>query len=468
MTAERADLAIVGAGPAGLAAAATAAGIGLRVIVLDEQAGPGGQVWRNLERRGGDRAGIDLLRRVRASDAMLRSRTTVVDVGFKGDEPAVTWLDGDRVGRTTARALILATGAMERAVPFPGWTLPGVMGVGALQTALKSGGLVPDPQDGGLVIAGRGPLVLLYLSQVLAAGGTVSAILDTAAPGRSLPAVAHRLPAALFGDAASFGRGAMLLARRALSRVPVHRGVRRLVAEGAERVEAVRFTDATGDHVLPCSVLGLHDGVVPNTQIGRLLRLDHEWRAGQRCFAPVTDDYGRASRPGVWVAGDGAGIEGAEAAQIAGRLAALDAARVIGVLSEPAFANQAPSLLRRRAGLQMGRRFLDALDPPRDPAADLADSTIVCRCEEVTAGEIRTVVAAGAGDPNQVKTATRCGMGACQGRMCGPVLSQIVARETGRPVADIGALRIRPPLKPVPMGAIAALATGDPYDPEEL
>ena len=367
MTAERADLAIVGAGPAGLAAAATAAGIGLRVTVLDEQPGPGGQVWRGLERRGGDRAGIDLLRRVRASDATLRPRTTVIDVGFRGDEPVVTWLEGDRVGRTMARALILATGAIERTVPFPGWTLPGVMGVGALQTALKSGGLVPDPRDGGLVIAGRGPLVLLYLSQVLAAGGTVSAILDTAAPGRSIATLARWLPAA------PARRRCRLRARRHAAGPPgavPGAGASRRPPAGGRGGRAGRggpLHRRRRRPRLPCSVLGVHDGVVPNPQIGRLLRLDHEWRVGQRCFAPVTDDYGRASRRGVWVAGDGAGIEGAEAAQLAGRLAGLDVARALGILSEQAFANQAPSLLRRRAGLQMARRFLDALDPRARP-----------------------------------------------------------------------------------------------------
>lgn len=457
MTAERADLAIVGAGPAGLAAAATAADLGLRVALLDEQPAPGGQAWRNLEARGGDRAGLELIRRVRAGSAELRPATTVIDIAFEGDDggPTLTWMTAGGLGRTTARGLILATGAMERPLPFPGWTLPGVLGVGALQTALKAGGLVPGPGGGGLVIAGRGPLVLLYLAQVAAAGGKVAAVLDTG-PARHLRrGLARTLPAAMLGDPVLLGRGALLLARRALSGVPVHRRVRDLAAEGCDRVEAVRFADGSGEHVLPCALLGVHDGVIPNTQAARLLRLDHEWRAAQRCFAPVTDDFGRSSRPAVWVAGDGAGIEGADGAGVAGSLAALDAARSLGALPEAAFTGRAPALLRRRAAIQAARRFLDALDPPRDPAQGLADSTVVCRCEAVTAGAIRSAVAAGAAGPNRVKTATRCGMGACQGRMCGPVLAQLVARQTGRPVAEVGALRVRPPLKPVPLGAVA-------------
>lgn len=472
MSMESTDLVVVGAGPAGLSAAATAAGLGLSVTLIDEQPALGGQVWRGLERRGpvtrDDRDGLALMAEARAGGVVLRRGATVFDVGFDGAAPTVSWLDAGGVGRAAARALILATGAMERPLPFPGWTLPGVLGVGALQAALKTGGLVPAAAGGGLVIAGRGPLVLLYVEQLLAAGGRVAAILDTTPPGRSVLEAARLLPAALAADPATLARGALLMARRAASGIPLHRGVQRIAAEGTDRVTAVRFTDAAGEHVLPCTVLAVHDGVIPNTQVTRMLRLDHAWREAARCFAPVTDAHGRSSRAGVWVAGDGAGIEGAAAAVAAGRLAALDAARAIGRLDEAAFRAGAAGPLQRRAAAGAMRRFLDALDPPRDPVDGLADDTVVCRCEEITAGQIRAAIAGGAAGPNRAKTATRCGMGACQGRMCGPVLTQLVARSTGRAESLVGALRIRPPLKPVPMAALAALAaSNDARDPEE-
>ena len=155
----------------------------------------------------------------------------------------------------------------------------------------------------------------------------MSAVLDLGPDHRRITDAARQLPAALAADPATIGRGALLMLRRLLSGVPVHRGVRRIAAEGDGRVDTFRFTDAAGEHRLPCALLAVHDGVIPNTQITRLLRLDHEWRDATRCFAPVTDPCGRASRPGVWVAGDGAGIEGAAAAEAAGELAALDAAR---------------------------------------------------------------------------------------------------------------------------------------------
>lgn len=470
MTVESVDLAIVGAGPAGLAAASVATGGGLRTVLIDEQPVPGGQVWRNLEARGDDRTGLDLIRQVRAGGTGLRPGTTLVEIAFDGADPTLTWMCQGRLGRTRARALILATGAMERPVPIPGWTLPGVLGVGALQTALKTGGLLPGRGEpgSGLIVAGHGPLLLLYLAQVAAAGGTVSAVLDTGPSGRSPLRLAGLLPMALFGDPVTLGRGVLLLVRRALSGIKVHRGVRHLTAIGGDRLEAVRFTDTDGEHTLPCSLLGLHDGIVPNTQVTRLLRLDHEWRPDQRCFAPAADDFGRTSRPGVWIAGDGGGIAGAVAARVSGRLAALDVLRNLGSVPEQAFRDRAAALLRRRARLGAARRFIDALYPPRDPADGLADTTIVCRCEEVTAGAVRAAVTAGATGPNRAKTATRCGMGACQGRMCGQLLSQIVAHATGRPVDAGGALRVRPPLKPVPMAAFAALTAGDARDPEEM
>lgn len=471
MTVEQADLVIVGAGPAGLSAATTATGRGLRTVLIDEQPAPGGQVWRNLEARGGDRAGIDLIRRVRAGDTELRFGTTLVDIGFSPaaeDAPTLTWMAAGRLGRTAARAVVLATGAMERPMPFPGWTLPGVLGVGALQTALKAGGLLPGSDSGGLVLAGQGPLLLLYLAQVAAAGGTVSAVLDTTPRDRKLAGLAARLPAALFGDPATLARGVLLLARRALCGATVYRGVRDLAADGDDRVAAVRFADAGGTHSLPCTILGVHDGVIPNPQVARLLRLEHEWRDGQRCFTPVTDDFGRASRPAVWVAGDGAGIEGATAAALTGQLAALDVLRTLGAIPEQGFRDRAAALLRTRARLAGTRRLIDALYPPRDPSDALDDATVLCRCEEVAAGTVRTAIAAGAAGPNRAKTATRCGMGACQGRICGGLLSQLVARETGRPLSAVGALRVRPPLKPVPMAAFAGQAAGaDARDPEE-
>lgn len=454
MTGTGCDVAIIGAGPAGLSAAATAAELGLAAVVIEEQAGPGGQVWRGFD--GGPAATANpaahaVLARARSAGAAFRFATTVVDIDRT---LGVTWYDGLRLGRLQARAVIIATGTVERPLPFPGWTLPGVIGLGALQIAYKTGGVVPDADTGEVVVAGQGPLVLQCLADLAGGGARVSAVLDIGARGRMAAALAS-LPGALGARPGLLARGAGLLWKRRLSGVPTHRGVERFEALGTDHVEAVRFTIDGTTRTLPCRLLAVHDGVIPNTQLPRLLKLDHVWRPDTRCFTPTVDAHGRSSRDGVWIAGDGAGIGGVLDAEPGGRLAALDAARFLGRLDGDAFEQKAATDRRRRAGNRKARQFIDALDPPRDPATGLDDETIVCRCEGLTAGALRTVIRGGVDEPNRVKTATRCGMGSCQGRICGNLLTQLIARETGRPEEQIGALRIRPPLKPVPLGAFA-------------
>ncbi|WP_420349427.1 FAD-dependent oxidoreductase [Pelagibius sp.] len=461
---DSADLAVIGAGPAGLAAGATAAGLGLKVLLLDEQAEPGGQVWRQAERilAGPDTGNLaasyggaeDAVTALRRSDLDYRPGAAVFDVS---PELHVSWLEREaearppryRIREGRAKTLILATGAMERPLPFPGWTLPGVMGVGALQTALKVGGLRPAPDS--LVLAGQGPLMLLYLAQVLALGVRPAAILDLAPPGRLADALSS-LPGALLGDPRLMARGIGLLLRRALSRIPVYRRVTHLQAVGGADLQSVRFESRGRSQEIPCSLLGVHDGVIPATQLSRLLRLEHRWRDGQGCFEPVTDDDGGSSDERIWIAGDGGGIEGVALAGLRGRLAALKAAERLGRLSTADCERHAAPLRARRARQARARRFLDRFYAPVPLESHIDEMTPVCRCEGVTLGTIRAAVAQGADGPNRVKTFTRCGMGPCQGRFCGPSLVRVIAAETGRAPAEIGALRIRPPLKPILLG----------------
>ena len=464
---EAVDLAVIGAGPAGLAAATAAAAQGLTVLLLDEQAAPGGQVWRQAERilnagpsglgkiaasYGGAREAVAALRQ---SALDYRPGATVFDVS---PDLRLSWLqrEADSGGGTrhaiherAAKALILATGAMERPLPFPGWTLPGVMGVGALQTALKVGGLRPDSQ--GLVLAGQGPLLLLYLAQIAALGGRPAAILDLAPPGR-MSAAFPGLPQAIFGDLRTMIRGLGLLLRRALSGTRIYRGVTRLAAGGEESLERLSFDSGGGRHELACSLLGVHDGVIPSTQVSRLLGLEHRWHAERQCFEPLVDADGRSSDPRVWIAGDGGGVEGADLATLRGTLAALKAAEHLGRLPAVESEAAAAPLRARRARQQRARAFLDRLYAPVPLQNHLTDDTPICRCEGVTAAAVRQAVEQGAGGPNRVKTFTRCGMGPCQGRFCGPSLVRLIATETGQPPDETGALRIRPPLKPILLG----------------
>lgn len=461
------DLVIIGAGPAGLAAAAEARDLELDGLILDEQPEPGGQIYRSVcrvvERRPADLRflGTDYARGAAlvaaARGVERRQGATVWQIGpVAGGVREVVWSESGQARRVRARALLIATGAMERPVPIPGWTLPGVTTVGAVQVALKQAAVYPR---GRLVIVGSGPLPLLLAAQLVAARIPVAAILDTTPPGR-LTAGMALLPAAALGAPDTLRKGLALLRARERSGVPVWRHVREVRAEAGLHgsVTAVRFRSASGDEErIEADAVALHEGVVPNPQLTRLVGADHRWHDAQRCFHPVTDSWGETTAAGVFVAGDGGGILGARAAEASGRLAALGAAGRIGRLGESAREFKATPWLARRRGERSLRRLLDALYPAPDWIAAPEDDAIVCRCEEVTAGALRAVAGNAAG-PNQAKAYARCGMGPCQGRMCGLTVSEMIAHAHGVSPADVGYFRIRAPIKPVTVDELASLS----------
>jgi len=460
------DLAVIGAGPAGLAAAARAAELGLDTILIDEQPTPGGQVYRNveglaarpgdLERLGGGyRDGLALAQAFRASGADYRPGTAVWSIEEGAGEARVILglRDDAGAGWLHARRAILATGAMERAVPLPGWTLPGVMTVGAAQTLLKASDLVPEQP---VTIAANGPLVWLYASQLLALGGRVAALLDTTPPGNrvralpSLPGLLRHFPALRQG----------LAWQRALktARVPVFKGVHGVRALGAETIEAVEFVSAGGSRRIETRLLLLHEGVVPNHHPALAAGCETTWDARGWCWRIDADPWGATSVEGLAVAGDCNRIEGAEAAPHSGTLAALDAARRLGRIDTAARNRLAAPARRARARLAGLRGFLDTLYRPRaEVLAPRDPEVVVCRCEEVTVAELRAAVALGCQGPNQAKAFTRCGMGPCQGRLCGLTGAAVIAAARGRSPAEVGYHKVRPPLAPVTLGDLAAL-----------
>lgn len=464
------DLVIVGAGPAGLAAAAEAQFHELDALVLDEQPEPGGQIYRSAarvaERRSADLGflGADYARGATlvaaAAGVERRQSATVWQIGPRGGDGAreVIWSEAGQAQRAWTRAVLIASGAMERPVPVPGWTLPGVTTVGALQVALKQSGIYPT---GRVVIAGSGPLPLLLAAQLRAARVPVTAILDTTPAGRMAAAVLH-LPAAALGAPDTLSKGLALLRARDRSGVPVWREVGGLRAEAGPdgTVAAVRFHAGSGDEQrLDADVLALHEGVVPNPQLTRLVGAEHRWHEAQRCFHPVTDPWGETTADGVFVAGDGGGILGARAAEATGRLASVAVAARLGRLNEGAREFRAARWLSRRRGEAALRRLLDALYPAPAWIAAPADDAVVCRCEEITAAELRAVAGHAAG-PNQAKAYLRCGMGPCQGRLCGLTVTEMIAQARGVSPATTGYYRIRAPIKPVTVDELASLSEG--------
>ena len=304
---------------------------------------------------------------------------------------------------------------------MPGWTLPGVLTAGAVQILLKAHGLV----DEEVVFAGSGPLLWLIAAQMVAAGARPRAIVETV-PRSRYRAAASKL--ALNLTAAGYLRkGAAMMRVVKRAGVPIYRDATQLAIAGKAKTEAVTFRSGGRDHRVETGRVALHQGVVPNQQITRLLRCDHAWNESQRCFVPVLDAFGETSVANVFVAGDGGGIGGARVAALQGRLAGRRIAEKAGRVSGEG-TSKLRGDLRREASI---RPFLETLYAPSPEILAPADGTMVCRCEEITAGQIREAVDLGAPGPNQVKSFLRSGMGPCQGRMCGLAVTEIIAARRG-------------------------------------
>ncbi|MFF3859218.1 NAD(P)/FAD-dependent oxidoreductase [Streptomyces sp. NPDC002209] len=465
------DLAIVGAGPAGLAAAVTAAGLGLRVTLLDAGERPGGQYYRHpAPGLGADRP--EALHHGWAAfasrEAALRAHEeagritylpahhvwTVVPDGPAWTLHAVAGPD-EAAATLHARAVLLATGSYERQLPFPGWTLPGVVGAGGAQAMLKSGLVLPGRR---VVVAGSGPLLLAVAGSLAAAGARVPAVVEAAAYG----GYAGHVPALLrnpgkLAEAATYGSALLRRHIRLLTRHAV------TAAHGTDRVEAVTVARLDRDwrpvpgtaRRIPCDALAVGHGLVPQLELATGLGCATR-RSADATAALALDAEQRTSVPGIWSAGETGGIGGAQLALIEGEIAA----HAIAGRPVPA------ALGRRRARL---RAFAGAMGAAHRPGAGwtdwLCDDTDVCRCEEVPAGRIREAVAGlGARDARTVKLLTRAGMGWCQGRMCGPAVAALAG--VGVPPGPSGpggepAPDRRPLSCPVPLRLLAELPPAD-------
>ena len=457
------DVAVIGVGPAGLAAATVTASLGLSTIAFDESPSPGGAIYRALtttpvrrpEVLGPDYwRGSNLVRAFQAAGAEYLPATSVwgiarrddgaFDVGVTGGRPAA------RVVETfAARALVIATGTLERPFPIPGWTLPGVVTAGGVQTLLKNAALVPE---GRVVFAGSGPLLWQVAWQCLNAGARIDLVLETIPRGRLAEAMRHA-PGFMFSGYLARG---LELVRSVRRRTRVVEHVEALEAQGEGRVERVRHAlDGTWQEAA-ADALVLSQGVVPNLHLAAALGCEIAWNPTQACFEPVVDDWGGTTIGNVFVAGDGAGVAGVEAAIARGRLAALAVSNALGRID--AAQRDADAEAPRRAvthGLR-GRAFLDVLYRPADAFRRPHGDTLVCRCEEVTARQVRDAVRAGATDVDALEVATRCGMGPCQGRFCALTACEIVADERGVSPADVGHPRVRFPVRPVTLAETAA------------
>jgi len=438
---------VIGAGPAGLAAAISCRDLGVDVLVLDERDALGGQYFkpRTATSRHADRADAQH----RAGDA-LRARAAGVDVRSghtvwfarraQDGQFQVRALGPSGRLHVTARAVILATGAYELPALVPGWNLPGVMTIGAGQTLVRRYGVAPGRRT---LIAGNGPLGLQLAAELLARGGTLWGVADRARPqggaGRGAAALA---------DPALVARGLAYRARLALARIPVLQGwqIRRI---DAGPPLAVHLQEISGEatRTIETDALCMGEGFAPQAELARLLG----------CPVDLVDNVPRPRRaadcatpvPGLWIAGDAGGLGGAQSALLQGEIAARSAAAGLGQTSPTGRSPQ-----RRVARVQ---RFQAALwqlyrAPPR-AMTQAADDLTICRCEGINAAQVRGAIAGGARDLGAIKRATRLGMGRCQGRYCTrPALALLDTAGCEMDAAMLFAPQL--PVRPLPLAEV--------------
>jgi NADPH-dependent 2,4-dienoyl-CoA reductase/sulfur reductase-like enzyme len=453
------DIIIIGAGPAGLSAAATAAEYGLDVLVVDEQPSPGGQIYRNIESAsehalailGPDYGrGLALVERFRNSPAGYLGNAIVWRIDPKGN---VCFSHKGQSREINARHVLIATGAMERPVPFADWTLPGVMGVGAVDANFKSSDLVPR---GPVVLAGSGPLLLSTAGYLVNCGAAVTAVLDTTPRGNILSCMPVVAKALRRPDYLLKGLGMIVDLKR--SGIRHVRGVTEYRAHGSGSLDHVSYKSFGASGTLAAGVLLVQEGVVPRCDLTRQVGIEHLWDPVQRCWYPKTTTRGRTGMEAIHVAGDGAFVHGGIAAQLKGSLAALDIAASLRALPRHKKSDADRRIKRRLYSELAPRPFVDALYQPRPNLYSLPPDTLVCRCEAVTAGDIRQAITEGCRDPNEIKAMTRCGMGPCQGRMCGSALAEITADFLKIETRHLNSLSIRPPVRNISLAELAGLS----------
>ena len=442
------DIAIIGAGPAGMSAAITASAAGARVIVLDDKLQAGGQIYRNVTASPlADTAtlGEDYTRGaelVAEFNACAAEKITAANVWHLGDNGEVLFSQAGESASLNAREIIVSVGAMERPMPVPGWHLPGVMTAGSAQVMLKSDGLVRDDA----VFAGCGPLLYLIVAQYLRLGVRVKALIDTT-PKQNYGAAAGLLPGALAQSSVLF-KGLGLLKEIRQAGVPVYKYATDLVISGEDKAETISFVSSGETVTLPAEHVFLHQGVIPNLNMTRALGVEHYWNPQQLSWQPQTNEWGQTSLPHVAVAGDGSGIIGAEAAAVMGQLVAQQQLLRLGMTGQQHCESACRPLFNTLQKHQGLRRFIDRLYQPLDSLRKPQQAeTMVCRCEEQTRGQLRTAFEQGACLPDELKGMTRCGMGPCQGRQCGHTVTELLAQWQDTDAESVGYYRLRSPMR---------------------
>ncbi len=455
------SIAIVGAGPAGMAAAIEGLRRGCRVTVIDDAQRPGGQIYRQAHPALEAREHAEPTELARKHALIERFDAVVSKVDYRAGANAYAAFpngelhvaEGDRTEVLRPDATILATGVRELAIPFPGWTLPGVMFAGGAQAILKSQDVLPGARA---VIAGCGPLPLVVAAQLLRAGAEVAA-LAMLRPLESM--LAH--PLGLWHGREILREGFRYAATVRRAGVPRLGGYVPVRALGKEQLEAVVLArvDAAGRAVagtereIACDLLAINYGFVANSELAAMAgaRMRRDPLLGG--WLPVVDACGRTSVPGLFVAGDGAELRGALIAEADGTIVGAAAATAAGHGDAALTVELADATARRARHLAFQRSVRRTLELPTELWRLVTDDTIICRCENVRFQEIKGALASGHRSLNAVKRNVRSGMGWCGGRTCLPVITSLIDLATGSAPTEM--MTPRPLARPVSFAALA-------------
>ncbi|MCD4499452.1 NAD(P)/FAD-dependent oxidoreductase [Chromobacterium vaccinii] len=462
---------IVGGGPAGMSAAMELARHGVDSVLLDEASRVGGVVYRGPLRQGVvlDYLGERYRENMQALHREFEQYRSRVDIRLDtrivggGDGELFALTPDEQVEAIPYSQLLLAAGCHERSVPFPGWTLPGVIMLGGLQLQIKSGVVKPL---GHTVLVGTGPLLPLVACQLHRAGVEVAGVYEASAFGRlAKEAIALLNQPQLFLD------GLSMVAYLKRHGVPLHYGWGVVEAHGDAELgevtvapyDAEWHADLTRSRRLQVQTLAVGYGFIPRTQLTQQMGLEHRYD-DDGYLKPVNDDWQRSSRDNVHLAGDIGGLRGGDAAIVTGRIAALSMLLQLGKLDQAQALSRRQACLDELASILRFRKGIDSFTRRgRGQLALPARDTVICRCEHATRQDIDTALEQGVNDLISLKMRTRVSMGDCQGKMCVGYCSDRLREHTGK--RDVGWIRPRFPLDPLPFSAFSAI---DAQQTEEI
>jgi len=451
---------IIGGGPAGISAAITFAENGIKSVIIDENADVGGVIYRQATRKidsypfANDityRRGCTLINKFMQHQDLIEFKANTQVVGTMDDSHKIIVCDKQDIYEMYAEHFIVATGCYERVQPFPGWNLPGVMGLGGVQLQIKRGFVKPGKS---VVLVGTGPLLLVAAKQLHAAGVPVKAVFEA---GRLSDLIKNTF--SLLHNIPLLTQGLMYHLYLKMHHIPFKYGWGIVEARGDETVHSVVVApydkqwrpNREKTITLETDCLGINYGFACRSHLTQMMGCQHLYHKNSGGYQPKKDDWMRTSKIGVYVAGDSAGFNGAEVAELEGKIAALGSMLDNKELTSKDAKQLVKPINKKLSHLLRFRVALEKFSALKPGLLDLpTDDTLICRCENITYGRIKQAMTKGIKTETSLKMSTRLGMGDCQGKICGPFSSEFVSNNAHYPLSKVGVIRPRFPLFPVP------------------